>query len=199
MDKKDKSKSFTSAMDDLKGLLDKEGIDINTQKEDAIEASEIPTLSPDNIDTNDITEAINNDLINDFEQSLKQKPADISKPDDDAEAIDLPVLDGTITVIDEQPQKSTDLDDYIADMDDDEFDVMDFASSVEELGEKVEAIKEPEHLQEFMETQSENVTLQQIKTKLQKSLALEIDQAIEELKNKLLDSLNREIDQIFKK
>lgn len=186
-------------MDDLKGLLDKEGIDINTQKDDVIESSEIPTLSPDNIDSNDITEAINNDLINDFEQSLKQKPANSSKPSDDTEAIDLPILDGTITIIDEQALDSSDLDDYIADMDDDEFDVMDFASSVEELEEKVEAIKEPEHLQKFMETQSENVTLQQIKTKLQKSLTSEIDQAIEELKSKLLASLNREIDQIFKK
>ena len=199
MDKKDKNKTFTSAMDDLKGLLDKEGINISSPKDNSNDSSESPILSPDNIEVSDITEAVNNNLINDFEQSLKLKSSNPPEPEDEESAVDLPILDGTITVTDEKTNESNNLDNYISDMDDDDFDVMEFASSVEELEEKVSAIQEPEHLQDFLEKDSEYVAMQKLKTRLQEKLALEIESSIDQLKNKLLASLNQEIERLFKK
>jgi len=186
-------------MDDLRGLLNKEGIDINTPTDNSGEDPDIPTLSPNNIEVSDITDAVNNDLIGDFEQKMKQRISGNPEPEDDTNPTDLPILDGTITVSDENSTESSDLDDYISDMEDDDFDVIDFASSVEELEEKVGAITEPEHLQEFVEQHSENNSIQDLKSKLQKHLALEIENAMDELKNKLQASLNQEIDKLFKK
>ena len=66
-DNKDESNTFTSAMDDLKGLLDKEGININSQQSSDPESPEIP--APDDLDINikDIPENTDNELINNID------------------------------------------------------------------------------------------------------------------------------------
>ncbi len=129
-------------MGDLKGLLDKEGIDIGRP---LLKNESIPTLTAD---------LLNNELISHFEEQQKNhsdplKSEPDSLPEDPQDNFDLPVLDGTISVTDEP--LSADIDDYIADMDDDDFDVMEFADSVEELEEKVQSITQPEDLLKFEE------------------------------------------------
>ncbi len=134
-------------MGDLKGLLDKEGIDIGRPLS---KIESIPTLTAD---------LPNNELISHFEEQLKNQPQDPDpdpvntqssiEPEDTQDNIDLPVLDGTISVVDESV--SPDIDDYIADMDDDDFDVMEFAGSVEDLEQKVQSITQPEDLLKYEE------------------------------------------------
>ena len=63
---KDKSSTFTSAMDDLKGLLDKEGIKIDSQQSSDPESPEIPVHDD---------ELINNFATPDFTDSIAEREA----------------------------------------------------------------------------------------------------------------------------
>lgn len=156
---KDKSNTFSSAMGDLKGLLDKEGIDIN---------SEIASDSASN--TND-----------------------------ELSPTHLPTLDGTIIVTDEKESGSIDIDDYISDIDDDQFDTMDFIHSKKELEEKVAAITEPEHIDQYTQQETENALIEKLKTNLYFKLSEQVEKSVNELKIKLLESMKNEIDDFFKK
>ena len=227
---KDNKKDFTSAMGDLKGLLDKEGISIGRPVSDK---DTIPTLTADLLD---------NEIINQFEEQLRSSnqnntnnkdysedltPID-SLQDNPQDTIDLPVLDGTITVSDEKAP--SDIDDYISDIDDDDFDVLEFADSVEQLEETVESITQPEDLLRFEEqTQShhetpeisseadnhspsiapetahtsfseitETIHYEQLKEKLHKQLSFQIELSIAQLKTQLLDNLAAELEAAFK-
>ena len=185
-------------MGDLKGLLDKEGINISHSNSTDENINGQTDEIPYNNEPPTLTDDIDIDLINQFEQHQHEKQThglDTSAENDSP--IDLPVLDGTITVIDQKPG-SSELDDYISDIEDDTFDVMEFASSVEELEEKVGSITEPHHLQAFQESESQNLSIQRIKTELQNKLNQQIEQSIEELKQKLLRSIQQEIDALFK-
>jgi len=229
---KDNKKDFSSAMGDLKGLLDKEGINIGRPVSDK---DTIPTLTADLLD---------NEIINQFEEQLRSSnqnginnnneeyseditPVD-SFQDNPQDTIDLPVLDGTITVSDEKAP--SDIDDYISDIDDDDFDVLEFADSVEQLEETVESITQPEDLLRFEEqTQThhetpaesskpdshsptitpeavhtsfseitESIHYEQLKEKLHKQLSFQIELSIAELKSRLLDNLAAELEAVFK-
>ena len=219
-------------MGDLKGLLDKEGINIGRPVSDK---DTIPTLTADLLD---------NEIINQFEEQLRSSnqnginnnneeyseditPVD-SFQDNPQDTIDLPVLDGTITVSDEKAP--SDIDDYISDIDDDDFDVLEFADSVEQLEETVESITQPEDLLRFEEqTQThhetpaesskpdshsptitpeavhtsfseitESIHYEQLKEKLHKQLSFQIELSIAELKSRLLDNLATELEAVFK-
>ncbi len=219
-------------MGDLKGLLDKEGINIGRPVSDK---DTIPTLTADLLD---------NEIINQFEEQLRSSnqnginnnneeyseditPVD-SFQDNPQDTIDLPVLDGTITVSDEKAP--SDIDDYISDIDDDDFDVLEFADSVEQLEETVESITQPEDLLRFEEqTQThhetpaesskpdshsptitpeavhtsfseitESIHYEQLKEKLHKQLSFQIELSIAELKSRLLDNLAAELEAVFK-
>ena len=63
-DNKDKNSTFTSAMDDLKGLLDKEGITLNPQQSSVPESPEIPVHDVPDIELKDMTETTDNELTN---------------------------------------------------------------------------------------------------------------------------------------
>ncbi len=216
-------------MGDLKGLLDKEGISIGHPVSDK---DTIPTLTADLLD---------NEIINQFEEQLrssnqkntnnKESSEDISPvenfQDSSQDTIDLPVLDGTITVSDEKAP--SDIDDYISDIDDDDFDVLEFADSVEQLEETVESITEPEDLLRFEEQAqthhetpavsgksgsnspttseteptrfseiTETIHYEQLKEKLHKQLSFQIELSIAQLKTQLLDNLAAELDAAFK-
>lgn len=253
-DNNKKANKFTSAMGDLKGLLDKEGINLNSAEQlikNTINSANksdsdnkiIPTLNMSDIEIPDV---------------LEQKE-NIPRVNKEVLSGDLPVLTGTITVIDEKESdfvpveapspidnyssfdsssaskssaiddsltvddslsvddslpvddailnknpitanisKALDLDDYISDFDDDQFQMDDFADSVKELEEKVVAITEPEHLHRFEETESGKVQLKNLKNQLHKKLTLQIETKIEEFKSSLLNSLELEINELFK-
>ncbi len=217
-------------MGDLKGLLDKEGISIGRP---VSSKNNIPTLTADLLD---------NEIINQFEEQLRSSnqnntnneeyseditPVD-SLQDNPQDTIDLPVLDGTITVSDEKAP--SDIDDYISDIDDDDFDALEFADSVEQLEETVESITQPEDLLRFEEkTQThhetpvksseldshsptiapeaahtsfseitESIHYEQLKEKLHKQLSFQIELSIAELKSRLLDNLAAELEAAFK-
>lgn len=225
-DKKDDK--FTSAMDDLKGLLDKEGIKLNADSslDKGVKEDMIPTLNTVKIDISDIQDSAAEDSNILGTENLYL--------DNDSTPTGLPVLDGTITVIDdnESDSEDIDLDEYISDFEDDNFELTDFASSFEELEEKVESITAPEHIHKFEQdgTQShqpieshqlaeshqpieshqptdDNIAqqtishgqLEMLKTELQNTLSLQIETAVNELKEKLTTAMHQEISQILDK
>ncbi len=217
-------------MGDLKGLLDKEGISIGRTGSDK---DTIPTLRADLLD---------DEIINQFEEQLRSSNQNNTNNDKYSEDItpvegfqnnpqdniDLPVLDGTITVSDEKTP--SDIDDYISDINDDDFDILEFADSVEQLEETVESITQPEDLLRFEEqTQThheaaavpskpdnhsstiapetphtsfseitESIHYEQLKEKLHKQLSFQIELSIAELKSRLLDNLAAELEAAFK-
>lgn len=163
-------------MGDLKGLLDKEGIDFSSE------------TSPEKSPENNSKISSNTDTI----------PAiDIDTPE--ISPTELPILNGTITIVDskESAPDSVDLDDYLSDIEDDNIELADFADTVKELEEKVESITEPEHLHLFEQSESTNVQLENLKNILQKKLALQIETEIDKLKINLLTSMELEINQLF--
>lgn len=202
---KDKANKFTSAMGDLKGLLDKEGIKVNSPQDSNPESPETPALDTSDIDIQDITDTIGNELITNFEQNLRNQQLDgfgqdekISSVNDDSASTKLPTLDGTISIVDEKVATSSDLDSYISDMEDDQFDVLEFGSSIEDLEQKVESITEPEHLEEFVQREGNNEPYKMLKKNLQAKLAQQIETSLDELKVKLIASMNSEINKLFK-
>ncbi len=224
-------------MDDLKGLLDKEGISIGRSDP---RNSSIPTLTSDLLD-NELIKRFEEQQQSTQQQSTQQKYDEINEnPVDNNHAdeikalknsqdnIELPVLDESISVTDENT--SPDIDDYIADIDDGEFDVLEFAESVEQLEKTVQSITEPEDLQRFEERIqnippheslseqnpspipvdsdelhtsfaeiTQSIHLEQLKEKLHKQLSFQIELSIAELKSRLLDDLATELDAVFKK
>ncbi len=220
-DNGNKDDKFTSAMDDLKGLLDKEGIKLNGETNTAEDI--IPTLNTIKIDIPDVQ--------NPSAEDTNELATDNDFSDNDSTTGDLPVLDGTITVVDENADDtdSIDLDDYISDIEDDNFELTDFADSFAELEEKVEAITDPEHLHNFelgeegeshqpvespqpvdshqqeeshqsKHSPQQSISseqLENLKNALQQQLSQQIDTAVNELKTQLTDSMHREINQLF--
>lgn len=148
-------------MGDLKGLLNKEGIDFDS----------------------DITPESDPDSIMDENFTPPQ----------------LPTLDGTITVEDHNDSSTIDLAEYIADIEDEQFDILDFTNTAKELEEKVESITEPEHLYQFEQQEAENIQIEKIKINLMNKLSKQIELSVDELKIKLLKSIKNEIDEFFKK
>ena len=163
-------------MGDLKGLLDKEGIDFSSEK------------SPEKSPENNSNISSNTDTI---------PPINIDIPE--ISPTELPILNGTITIVDskESAPDSVYLDDYISDIEDDNIELADFADTVKELEEKVESITEPEHLHSFEQSESTNVQLENLKNNLQKRLALQIETEIDKLKINLLTSMELEINELF--
>lgn len=223
-------------MGDLKGLLDKEGIDINPENRHSPSESNLNQSQSETTATTD--NHLANALISDFErlqkesrsQSLetlihhRETQADsiesndshdsasdnssnsedegISKhatyePHDTYEPVKLSTSYDAHFIADKDD--SSELDAYISDIEDDSFDIMDFASSAQELEEKVGSITAPEHLYDFEEKESKNVHLHRLKTELQRKLNQQINQSIDELKEKLLKMIQFEIDSLFKK
>ncbi len=227
---KDNKKIFLPPWATWKAFWTKEGISIGRPVSNK---DTIPTLTADLLD---------NEIINQFEEQLRSSnqntanneeyseditPVD-SFQDNPQDSIDLPVLDGTITVSDEKAP--SDIDDYISDIDDDEFDVLKFADSVEQLEETVESITQPEDLLRFEEqTQAhheipvessepdsnsptiipeaahtsfseitKSIYYEQLKEKLHKQLSFQIELSIAGLKSQLLDNLAAELDAAFK-
>ena len=191
---KDNKKDFSSAMGDLKGLLDKEGINIGRPVSDK---DTIPTLTADLLD---------NEIISQFEEQLKssrqndtdheQYSADITPvdgfQDNPQDPVDLPVLDGTITVSDEEVP--SDIDDYISNIDNDDFDVLEFADSVDNHSPTIT----PDAAHSSFSEITENIHYEQLKEKLHKQLSFQIERSIAELKSRLLDNLAAELDAAFK-
>ncbi len=213
----DKGSRFTSAMGDLKGLLDKEGINVKSQEKlvkkaiaDSEDNSDID-ISDEIIPTLKIVEPDNADLHDRSNQEV-----DIPYIHNDISPVNLPTLSGTITVVDEsepgfvpiddspstplvvESSNTADLDDYISDFDDDQLEMDGFADSFKELEEKVASITEPGHLHKFKQSGSNNAHLEQLKSQLQEKLAQKIEIRIDELKSDLLDSIESEINELFK-
>ncbi|NOQ78681.1 MAG: hypothetical protein GQ546_04705 [Gammaproteobacteria bacterium] len=139
-----KDNKFSSAMGDLKGLLNQEGINLNSD-----------------IDATTVSGSV---------------------IDDDSTSTFLPTLDGTITVVDEKDLSAMDIDD-------EQFDLMDFTHSKKELEEQVASItREVDHAQ-----------IEKLKIDLSNKLSIQIEKSVSELKIKLLESMKNEIDAFFKK
>ncbi len=109
-----KGSRFTSAMGDLKGLLDKEGINLKSAEQlikQSIDDSEntadeeiIPTLK-----------TVDKDNSDQFEYPIQQ--ADIPYNNDAISPINLPVLNGTITVVDENETDPVPIGESLSDFD----------------------------------------------------------------------------------
>jgi hypothetical protein len=226
---KAKTGNFNSAMGDLKGLLDKEGINIKSRKS-SIEHQ---------LDPKDRTGHIINDLITDYNDSKRKTQAthvdfeNQQQADNNPEHYtDIPTtgheLDNTQPGKKEQETESlptltqkvssfsssekdkhepVDLDTYISDIEDDDLDILDFADSLEELEHTVESITDSEELHKFelsapkhhKPKQHKKDQYEQRKEKLRQQLSLQIESSIDELKVKLLTAMNSEIDLFFKK
>ncbi len=200
-DKNDNKKSnkFSSAMGDLKGLLDKEGINLSFESDSE--------ATPDNpLHTVDSPSDILNIQIPSLSEEIKKDNVsstleiDIPLISNEVPQPKLPTLNGTITVVDEIDSDSmpkSDLDDYISDFDEDKNELLGFANTIEELEEKVEAITDPEHLQLFEQNEAQNIQLRHLKASFHKNLAHEIETSIETMKSKLLESMESEINDLF--
>lgn len=163
-------------MGDLKGLLDKEGIKIN------------PPL-------NAVTESSNSEQPDCPTLDVCPGSDDFSKNESIPE---LPVLEGTISVIDEINSDSVEQGDDISGMDDDNFEMLDFANPAQASEKQIESITESEDLQHLQQNENRYLQNLQLKENLKQQLALQIENSIAELKVKLLSSINSEIDKIFK-
>lgn len=181
-----KNMHFSSAMGDLKGLLDKEGINLNSEiNPDAIPTSPAHTLDNLSNTINPETPPLSEDI-------------DIPLVSNEVPQPKLPTLNGTITIIDENESNQNQyLDDYISDFDNDGSELADFAVSIQELEEKVESITDPEHLHLFEQSEAGNVQLRHMKANLHKKLSQQIETSIDELKAKLLNSMESEINDLF--
>lgn len=131
-------------MGDLKGLLNQEGINLNSD-----------------IDATTVSGSV---------------------IDDDSTSTHLPTLDGTITVVDEKDLNAMDIDD-------EQFDIMDFTHSKKELKEQVASITR----------EVDNAQIEKLKIDLSNKLSIQIEKSVSELKIKLLESMKNEIDAFFKK
>ena len=193
-------------MGDLKGLLDKEGIKVNP--ENSSDTKSPPTPDILNIDisipADKLVQETNIPLI------------------DNENVPDLPVLNGTISIVDEivdenAPDSDSDeLDDYLADFEEDNIELDTLSYTVKELEEKVESITEPEHILSFEQSENErqlidmslqpdkslqpnnSLQLEKLKISLQTKLAIRIETQIENIKIQLLDSMKSEIEELFK-
>lgn len=148
-------------MGDLKGLLDEEGIDINS-------------------DSNPVYDS--NSKNNEFSSPTH-----------------LPTLDGTITTVDEKVTEAMDIDDYISDIEDEQFDTVDFVHSEKELEEKPAVTTEHEHYYQFEQQKTRNAQIEQLKSQLTIKLSKQIEKSVEELKINLIESMKNEIDMFLKK
>ncbi len=131
-------------MGDLKGLLNQEGINLNSD-----------------IDSTTVSDSV---------------------IDDDSTSTFLPTLDGTITVVDEKDLNAMDIDD-------EQFDLMDFTHSKKELEEQVASITR----------EVDNAQIEKLKIDLSNKLSIQIEKSVSELNIKLLESMKNEIDAFFKK
>ncbi len=182
-------------MGDLKGLLNKEGIELNSHpSRETINTDDVPVLHSYTTNKQTITEPTDFAAANNKETGTA---VIIDHPD----SSDLPVLDGTITIVDQPDNEVMDIDEYIADIEDDHFDILDLSHSKQELEEKIGSITEPEHLQQFEQQQqtTTNYQIEKLRQQLTIKLSQQIDKSIEQLKTQLLASMNDEIDQFFKK
>jgi hypothetical protein len=182
-----KDNKFTSAMGALKGLLDKEGINLTRNNNASLEEfksvmsnASITSQDMPEIDLPVLTESIS---INTLNGETVNEEINYSE---------IPKIDETNTI---DAQSPVSLDEYISDIEDDDEELQEFASSFEELEEKVESITDPGHLHQF----KHNFELHEFKEILEKQLMQEIEIAIEEAKIKLIDSMQHEINELFKK
>lgn len=186
--KKDSVSKFSFAMDSLKGILDQEGI-IKTNNKDS-SAAFIPTLTVDEVLTDNITDL----LISSTEEDLPIIEDNNAHP---------PILDGTITVIDDADTDSIELDAYISDLEDSEFDIVDLHKSPGKLEEYISAITEDEIIPEAGLSPVTNVATSEqarlTKERMQQQLILHIEESLEEFKKNLISSLQNELDILIRK
>ncbi len=131
--KKNPVSKFSSAMGSLKGILDQEGI-VNRYNNNITDVF-IPTLS-------------NNEYRHTDTKALSDVSAEehISVVGDST--ITPPVLSGTINVVDVQDHASLELDAYLADLNNEEFDQVDFHKSPAELEQTLAEFIEAEEADE---------------------------------------------------
>jgi hypothetical protein len=159
--KKNSVSKFSFAMDSLKGILDQEGI-VKTDNRDN-STTFIPTLTVNEILTDDVadlrTTSTEEDTLVKAEQVYEEQINDenVAHP---------PILDGTISVIDDTDIVSMELDAYIADLEDDEFDIIDLSKTPIELEEKLATITQPGQIKDLELSDASN---QEAATKMLKT------------------------------
>ncbi len=182
---------FSSAMGDLKGLLNQEGIQINASNREptkvvaspTLDAYHIPVLKPAKKDTTKSAQ----DILS--SQAIFQHK--------NSTEILATINNQTTIPVTEEALKESALNDYLSDFDDD-FDLMGLSETPEQLEEKLQAITSIEDIDNFKNDESQNQQLINLKNTLQEKLSQHIERSVEDLKLTLIKSMNSEIDKLFK-
>ncbi len=182
-------------MGDLKGILDKEGINLSRNKSTRNELTQKESTSLERIISElDETSTYAQDR-HEIELPVLTESISINTMQEEAVYSELANIDTTGTTDSQHPVS---LDDYISDIEDDEEALQEFASSFEELEEKVESITDPDHLHQFKHNLDLS-ELNKLKESLEKHLSLKIEKVLAETKIKLIDSMQNEINDLFNK
>jgi len=175
---------FSSAMGNLKGLLNQEGIQINASKREPTKVTS-PTL-----------DAYHIPVLKPAKKHTTKSTQDIFQHKNSTELL-ATINNQTTIPLTEEAIKESALNDYLSDFDDD-FDLMGLSETPEQLEEKLQAITSIEDIDNFKNDESQNQQLINLKNTLQEKLTQHIERSVEDLKLTLIKSMNSEIDKLFK-